>query len=248
MPATAANATRTGLACGAGGSSRPPRRPARRRPGPAGRIPGHQRGTPGAPLPSASPAGPLASHGARVPGGPGRRDRRRGGSLALILVQDGRGQPDRHITTAARRMHPGRPAAQPVLAAFPQGQRRLPRGERRPDQRRGRQGVDVADEHRSGGADRPRYPRQVLVGVQDRGQLGGGPPLPPCPLAVTNQRAGHKVTSRPVSQPAFSSAARASSAVRCPYVAYVVVTDECPRSLATTSTGTPSRSHLVAAV
>ena len=36
----------------------------------------------------------------------------------------------------------------------------------------------------------------------------------------------HQDTSFPVSQPAFSSAARASCAVRCPYTADVVVTDE----------------------
>ena len=50
-----------------------------------------------------------------------------------------------------------------------------------------------------------------------------------------------------MNQPAFSSAARASSAFKCPYVADVVVTDEWPRSLETTSMDTPSRNHLVAA-
>ena len=54
------------------------------------------------------------------------------------------------------------------------------------------------------------------MGGQDRGQLGGGPLLPAGPVGLRDPAAGHKVTSLPVSQPAFSSAARASSAVKCP--------------------------------
>ena len=52
--------------------------------------------------------------------------------------------------------------------------------------------------------------------VQDGGQLAGGPPLPPGPVGLRDPAAAHQDTSFPVSQPAFSSAARASSAVRCP--------------------------------
>ena len=61
---------------------------------------------------------------------------------------------------------------------------------------------------------------------QDGRQLGGGPLLPAGPVGLRDPAAGHQVTSRPVNQPAFSSAARASSTVKCPYVADVVVTDE----------------------
>ena len=64
------------------------------------------------------------------------------------------------------------------------------------------------------------------MGVQDGGQLADGVPLPPFPVGLRDPAAGHQDTSRPVSQPAFSSAARASSAVRWPYIADVVVTDE----------------------
>jgi hypothetical protein len=52
--------------------------------------------------------------------------------------------------------------------------------------------------------------------VQDDGQLGGGPLLPAGTVGLRDPAAGHHDTSFPVNQPAFSSAARASSAVRCP--------------------------------
>ena len=53
------------------------------------------------------------------------------------------------------------------------------------------------------------------VALQDRGQLGGGLALPAGPVGLGDlQRAVTSVTSCPVNQPAFSSAARASSAVR----------------------------------
>ena len=86
------------------------------------------------------------------------------------------------------------------------------------------------------------------MGVQDGGQLADGVPLPPFPVGPRDPAAGHQDASFPVSQPAFSSAARASSAVRWPYIADVVVTDAWPSSLETTSMDTPSRSHLVAAL
>ena len=61
---------------------------------------------------------------------------------------------------------------------------------------------------------------------QGGSQLGGGPLLPAGTVFPSDPAAGHQVTSRPVSQPALSSAARASSTVKCPYVDDVVVTDE----------------------
>ena len=56
----------------------------------------------------------------------------------------------------------------------------------------------------------------VLPTVEDgRGRLGGLP-LPAGTVVPRDPAAGHQDTSRPVSQPAFSNAARASWVVRCP--------------------------------
>ena len=56
----------------------------------------------------------------------------------------------------------------------------------------------------------------------------------------------HRCTSSFVSQPAATSARRASSIFRCAYVSLVVVIEVCPSSLATTSTATPRRNSSVA--
>src|SRR6185437_13307089 len=131
------------------------------------------------------------------------------------------------------------------LGDLVQAQRLPPLPEQAPPARGGSK--DPAGQCPARSGQGPRDHRDVRVPGQDGSQLGGCPLLPAGPVALADPAAGHQVTSRPVNQPAFSSAARASSAVRCPYVAEVVVTDEWPRSLETTSTDTPSRSHLVAA-
>ena len=53
-------------------------------------------------------------------------------------------------------------------------------------------------------------------GVQDRGQLADGLPLPARSLTLADPRAGHQATTVPaaLNQPAASSARRASSTVR----------------------------------
>ena len=63
------------------------------------------------------------------------------------------------------------------------------------------------------------------MGVQDGGQLADGVSLPPFPVGLRDPAAGHQVTSFPVSQPPLQRRPRAP-AVRWPYIADVVVTDE----------------------
>jgi hypothetical protein len=54
------------------------------------------------------------------------------------------------------------------------------------------------------------------VVAEDHGQLAGRLQLPPGLVGMRDPAAGQQDTSFPVSQPAFSSAVGASSAVRCP--------------------------------
>jgi hypothetical protein len=77
-----------------------------------------------------------------------------------------------------------------------------------------RQPVHPPGQHRPGGTHQPRDRREAVVSVQHGGQLAGSLPLPPGPVSLGHPAAGHQDTSFPVSQPAFSSAARVSSAVR----------------------------------
>ena len=117
-----------------------------------------------------------------------------------------------------------RPAGSRDLADIVQPQRLPPLPEQSPPDR-GR-GQDPAGQGAAGGSDGPRDHRDARVRGQDGRQPGGGPLLPAGAVFLSDPAAGHQVTSRPVSQPALSSAARASSTVKCPYVADVVVTDE----------------------
>ena len=103
-----------------------------------------------------------------------------------------------------------------------QAQGLLPGRERGPGAGAG----DAAGQASAGLADGPRDQREAGMGVQDGGQFAVGVPLPPVPVGLRDPAAGHHDTSRPVNQPTFSSAARASSAVRWPYIADVMVTDE----------------------
>src|SRR6266568_2683452 len=75
---------------------------------------------------------------------------------------------------------------------------------------------DLAGQGPAGRGDGPRDHRKTRMRGQDGGQLGGGLLLPAGPVGLRDPAAGHHDTPFPVSQPAFSSAARASSAVRCP--------------------------------
>ena len=73
---------------------------------------------------------------------------------------------------------------------------------------------DLAGQGATGRGDGPRDHGDARVRGLDGRQLGGGPLLPAGAVCLRDPAAGHQVTSRPVSQPACSSAARASSAVR----------------------------------
>ena len=74
----------------------------------------------------------------------------------------------------------------------------------------------MAGQGAAGRGDGPCDHGDARVRGQDGGQLGGCLLLPAGPVGLRDPAAGHHDTSFPVNQPAFSSAARASSAVRCP--------------------------------
>src|SRR6266702_2891881 len=140
----------------------------------------------------------------------------RGRSPAVLpVIEDGRGNADRDAAadTAGVQVN-SHPAGGRGLGGLVESQRLPPLPEQPAPARGGCE--DLAGQGPAGRGDGPRDHRETRVRGQDDGQLGSGLLLPAGPVSLRDPAAGHHDTPFPVSQPAFSSAARASSAVRCP--------------------------------